>query len=232
MRAKVPEDSRYEIKFVGRPSEHHRLRGWLHNSDVGFRSPYPDRVVNNIYFDGHDYRSYGENLSGASERVKLRYRWYGESETPERGQLELKCKRNFYGWKMRFPVAGAPYASGDTWRRLRGRMMEQLTPEGRFWLTAHPFAVLLNRYRRQYYVSADGRVRATIDTGLRVCDQRFKPVPNFARRANIAPSIVVEFKFARVDRLFASDILQGIPLRVSRHSKYMVGVSSIAHASV
>jgi hypothetical protein len=38
---------------------------------------------------------------------------------------------------------------------------------------------------------------------------------------------VVEFKFARSRRDLASKILQGIPIRVSRHSKYINGVTAI-----
>lgn len=229
MSLQVPEDSRYELKFVGRSSEHQRLRGWLRTHDAGFRTAYPDRIVNNIYFDSYDYHAYGQNLSGASQRTKLRYRWYGESVTPDRGELELKCKRNFFGWKLRAPVTEAPYRPGDSWGQIRRRMMTQAGPEGRQWLGACPFPVLVNRYLREYFVSADDRVRATIDVGLEIYDQRYKPAPNLTRRANIAPTMVIEFKFARDDREYASDVIQGIPIRVSRHSKYMIGVAAIAN---
>ena len=37
----------------------------------------------------------------------------------------------------------------------------------------------------------------------------------------------VEFKFDRNDRELASKILQGIPLRVSRHSKYINALNSV-----
>lgn len=226
----VPEGSRYELKFVGRSSEHQRLRGWLRTNDAGFRSAYPDRIVNNIYFDSYDYQAYGQNLSGASQRTKLRYRWYGESVTPDAGEIELKCKRNFFGWKLRSTVAEPPYRAGDSWTQIRRRMMAQVDPEARHWLGEHPFPVLINRYLREYFVSADERIRATIDIGLVIYDQRYKPVPNLTRRANLAPTIVVEIKFARSDQAYASEIIQGIPIRVSRHSKYMIGVAAIANA--
>ena len=230
MSLQVPEDSRYELKFVGRTSEHQRLRGWLRTNGAGFRSAYPDRLVNNIYFDNYDYQSYGQNLSGVSQRTKLRFRWYGDSETPDRGELELKCKRNFFGWKLRSTVAEAPYRTGESWKQIRKRMIEQSGSEGRLWLGAHPFPVLINRYLREYFVSADERIRATIDLGMVIYDQRFKPAPNLTRRANTAPTIVIEFKFARDDRELAGDVIQGMPIRVSRHSKYMIGVAAIASA--
>lgn len=229
MSLQVPDECRYEIKFVGRLSERYRLQGWLRNNQAGFRTSFPDRQVNNIYFDDYDYQAYGQNLSGASQRVKLRYRWYGESVTPDRGDLELKCKRNFFGWKLRQPVTSAPYAEGDGWSAIRRKLMAQATAEGREWLGTHPCPMLLNRYSREYYVSADERIRATIDSGLAVYDQRYKPKPNFNRRTNLAPIFIVEFKFARDDRERANRVLQTIPIRVSRHSKYMTGVTAIAN---
>ena len=229
MSLQVPEDCRYEIKFVGRLSEHARLRGWLRDNQAGFRTSFPDRQVNNVYFDDYDYQAYGQNLSGASQRVKLRYRWYGTSVAPDRGELELKCKRNFFGWKLRLPVGAAPYEAGDSWSAIRRKLMIQVPAEGREWLGSHPWPMLLNRYSREYFVSADERVRATIDSKLAVYDQRYKPMPNFNRRTNLAPIIVVEFKFARADRDHANRILQTIPIRVSRHSKYMTGVTAIAN---
>ena len=47
----VPELARYEIKFVAYEGNFHTLLHWLHMHPAGFISPYPDRRVNNIYFD-------------------------------------------------------------------------------------------------------------------------------------------------------------------------------------
>ena len=52
-------------------------------------------------------------------------------------------------------------------------------------------------------------------------DQRFESRPSFNHKANLPDTLVVEFKFDRDLQPIASKLLQGFPLRVSRHSKYV-----------
>jgi hypothetical protein len=60
-----------------------------------------------------------------------------------------------------------------------------------------------------------------------VYDQRYKPYPNTSRQANISNTIVLELKFARKDRERAAALMQGLPVRVSRNSKYVIGLRSV-----
>lgn len=78
-----------------------------------------------------------------------------------------------------------------------------------------------------YFVSRDEKVRATIDVKQKMFDQRYKPFPNVRYSVNLPKTLVLEFKFDRKDRAIASEIMQGLPLRVCRNSKYMIGVKSI-----
>jgi hypothetical protein len=87
---------------------------------------------------------------------------------------------------------------------------------------------MLNRYVREYFQTANGRIRATIDRQQQVFDQRVSSVPNFERPAITQDTLVVEFKFARADRQLAVALLANMPLRVGRHSKYMNAVRAIA----
>lgn len=226
MSRRVPEDARMEIKFVAHEIEAQRLKQWLRLHPAGFYTPHPDRQVNNVYFDTHHYFAFTENLSGASSRTKVRYRWYGQHDYPGKGTLEIKCKRNYFGWKLRFPARESPYAEGDSWRDIRRKLIVQLEPEAKTWLQANPHPVIINRYHRSYFVTHDDRVRATIDTSQSMFDQRYKPYPNVTHPANIPRTLIVEFKFDRHDRELGSRIIQGLPLRVSRNSKYMVGVKA------
>lgn len=230
MNTSVPELARLETKFVTIPTEQHLVREWLRRHPAGFTRAHPDRTVNNIYFDTFDYRSYADNLAGISKRAKVRYRWYGVSRTPDAGWLEIKKKRNNFGWKDRYPVDRAPYEAGFDWRRIRTRLLEQLPPEGGIWLDTHPLPVMSNRYNRQYFIDADNRVRVTLDTNQAVCDQRNGVKPQFVQRANIADVLIVEFKFARGARDYVSGILGEFPVRASRSSKYMTAVNAISGA--
>lgn len=223
----VPKDARSEIKFVSYASNLDRLMNWIHIHPSGFHSPFPDRKVNNVYFDGYHYTAYAENLSGASERTKVRYRWYGASIAPCAGTLEIKRKRNYFGWKLHHPVKNAPYSSDENWNSIRKKIRDQISEDGRFWLDLNPFPIMLNRYHRKYFISGDGKIRVTIDTDQAVWDQRFKSKPNFLNKANLPETLVVEIKYDRKDREYACRTIQGLPIRVSRHSKYMNGVNTI-----
>jgi hypothetical protein len=226
--ASLLEDGRYEVKFVTGDPMAWKLRHWLKLHPAGFRVAYPARRVNNVYFDTDDFTTYWENLTGISARTKVRYRWYGERLEPGPGGLELKGKRNSLGWKRIFPVVESPWRPGASWRAIRRNLLASLPHLGRLWLEEHPIPVLINSYRREYYVSADGLVRVTLDLDQGVWDQRFSPHPNLTRAANLPRCVVVEAKCARGDRDLASRVLQGIPIRVSRHSKYVTGVRAVS----
>jgi hypothetical protein len=226
MKNAVPADARHEIKFVSDATRYHELEHWIRMNPAGFVSAYPPRRVNNVYFDTPDLFTFAENLSGSSARSKVRLRWYGETVRPEATQLEVKRRRNQLGWKYHFQGPGLDFTAGS-WRELRSQIRRALSPEGRIWFDAHPQPVLINRYYRQYFEAPEGRVRATLDFRQAVFDQRLRGRPNLANRANLPDTLVVEIKFHPCDFASGSQIIAGIPIRVSRNSKYMIGVESI-----
>jgi len=227
MNNSVPDYARLEIKFSAYEVQVHTLLHWLSLHPACFFMPFPDRQVNNIYFDMRNYYAFTENLSGASSRTKVRYRWYGETIDPDIGALEIKCKRNYFGWKHRYPISKPPYKPGYSLKDVRQVLLEQLPPDGKKWLNTSPFSIIINRYCRKYFLSSDGKIRVTLDTKQKVWDQRFKPFPNFINQANFPPALVVEVKFDRNDRELASQIFECIPLRVIRHSKYINGLRAV-----
>ncbi len=223
----VPDNVRLEIKFAAHESQEDVLREWLNLHSAGFYCPYPERWVNNVYFDTYECFAYSENLSGASSRTKVRYRWYGQHDYPKKGMLEIKCKRNYFGWKLRFYAKTDPSSNTSSWKEIQQNLKQQLEPEAKHWMDSNPQPVMINRYFRKYYVSRDNKVRATIDTKQRVFDQRYKRQPNVTNTSNLPQSLVLEIKFDRNDREIASRIVQGLPVRISRNSKYMIAVQSI-----
>ena len=225
----VPQDARLEIKFASYRAKLGRVLNWINLHPSAFYSPHPDRWVNNVYFDTHNNAAYVQNLSGASSRVKIRYRWYGESQEPAPGVLEIKCKRNFFGWKKRFECFDLPDGlQDDDWRSIRQKLSDTVPHEGRLWLQTYPAPMILNRYLRRYFVSRDEKIRMTVDTDQAVWDQRYKPAPNYDQQSTLPDTLVVEVKFARTDRDLASDTIQSMPIRVSRHSKFMNGVRAVS----
>ncbi len=221
------EQLRHEIKFVTRANERAAILQWVRNHWAGFGEPYPDRVVNNVYFDSFELAAFHENLSGTSRRSKVRWRWYGDTRVPERGTLEVKRRRGGLGWKLSFPTGGGDL-SHASWQQLRRRIRGHLDCKARIWFDANPLPILINRYRRRYFASGDGRVRLTMDWDQKVYDQKLRSRPNLRRTANLPDTLVVELKFPVREYANASAIIQGLPLRLSRNSKYVIGVQSIA----
>jgi hypothetical protein len=223
----VPDQVRREIKFV--TDEYHwpAIARWFDLHPAGFIESFPSRWVNSVYFDTHGYLAFRQNLDGASRRNKVRYRWYGQSRLPSAGALEIKCRRNAFGWKHRFEVTEAPWAEGDRWQEVRLKLLSSLPEQARLWLKVNPHPVILNRYYRNYLATHDGKLRATIDTQQCTYDQRYKGRPNVEHAANLPRALVVELKFDRAERKRASSIISGLPVRVARNSKYVIGVRSI-----
>lgn len=222
----IPNDARFEIKFVDYQTKLPQIQHWLKLHPANFREHYPDRTIHNIYFDTHDYDAYAENLSGVSNRQKLRYRWYGDHITPQAGQLELKKRRNLLGWKEIRDIEVAPYEEGTNWRGIVTRLKQQINHRERLWLHANPFPILTNVYTRKYFISGDGATRLTVDNQFKVWDQRFKSTPNFSHASNVALTVVIEVKCDRTNGEILSAVLQGLPVRVGRHSKYITGIKS------
>ena len=96
--------SRYEIKFVTESFHYHNILNWLNQHNSYLKIEYPDRQVNNIYFDSYSHNSYCENIYGSSIKSKVRFRWYGSSEEPKIGSLEIKRKRNQLTWKLIYKI--------------------------------------------------------------------------------------------------------------------------------
>ena len=223
----VADDARLEVKFAAREHEVDRVQNWLKIHPGDFYKPYADRRINNIYFDTIDCSSYSENIAGSSCRSKLRYRWYGHDKLPVQGTLELKLKRNLYGWKERVNLTDAPCSEGDRWSVIRSQLIDQLNYWWRLTLHTRPIQTIINRYSREYFVSRDDKIRFTIDYDQEVYGQWYKPFPNVSKKSNIPRTIVLECKFAREDRDLAVDMIQTLPIRVSRNSKYAIAIKSM-----
>jgi hypothetical protein len=202
---------------------------WIKGHRAGFRKLHPSRQVNNLYFETHDYFSYGENIAGISRRMKTRLRWYGSSELSLLSPvLEIKNRSNKQGWKTTFPLGNIELS--NRWKELSLSISQQLPIEGRLVFQSFPFATLINRYDRDYYMSSDNRLRITVDKHIQVFDQRNTMCPKFKPRINLPDYLIVEFKYHHDDINSVSDIIRDFPLRPSRSSKYVTGLKAIVEA--
>ena len=90
---------RRERKYPLSAGELRQFRWWHRSQGRAFTRTFPNRTVNNIYFEPPDWASYGDNVSGVSDRTKCRLRWYDEVETAEEATFEVKHRRNAVGQK-------------------------------------------------------------------------------------------------------------------------------------
>jgi len=205
---------------------------WIKLNKAGFRLAYPDRWVNNIYFDTYNYDSYFDNISGISMRHKVRYRWYGDLAFSNKGSLEVKRKQNSFNWKSVYPLTFKTNLITGNWNKIREALLDELPPDGIEWFANHPMPVIVNRYKRNYFVSNNGKIRVTIDTEQKVWDQRSKLFINVIHPTILPNTMVIEVKFNRGFHNTASNYLANIPFRVTRHSKYVNAVNAITGTGV
>lgn len=219
--------TRYEIKMVTDEVNLPQVRSWLRLHPQCFVRPYPNRDINNTYFDTPHLDSYSENLAGTSRRRKLRLRWYGSRHNNIKSVLELKCKRSLQGWKQSCAVQQCLDLSQMSWQEVRSALQLKLSQPFEDYLNHFSYPVLINQYHREYYVSFDRRVRITLDYKQRAYDQRFEHAPNLSRAILPSDKMVVEVKADRDNQHFLSDAIACLPLRVGKHSKYALSMEAI-----
>jgi len=221
--------ARYELKFVSETSRYSDLEQWIVNHGACFFKEYSDRKVNNIYFDNHDLDSYSENLSGISSRTKIRLRWYGYQEdlTAKPAALELKIKKNKIGWKHSEPINFNQNFQNLTKNEIVTTITKQLSNDfkNRFYFSNLP--ILANTYERSYYISADKRVRITLDKNLLFYDQRLAERLDFENLYRPANIIVMECKCDANDLDYGQKVVEKVFLQPSKCSKYVLGVQAL-----
>jgi len=206
---------RYEIKYrielLGLAS----IEAVILMHPASFSTSFPDRQVNNIYLDTPNLHCFYQNIEGVPRRQKMRLRWYGKMDYPQNNSvLEIKNKNAELGWKDSFKISNR---SIDTKEELLSAIAEQpvrldtLTP------------VLHNSYYRKYYISSDGLFRLTIDS-----EQSFKlPFSNMDALDLSRYPIIVELKYEAEYAERARDIMDYLPFRQTKNSKYTNGVTEL-----
>ncbi len=218
------KEYRYEKKFVIRELEDYEIEKIIKQHPVAFSEIFYKRRVNNIYFDSMDMDYYNDNLSGTSDRLKIRIRWYGRLFGEIKPLLELKIKRNELGRKISFPLKPFKFDrefSLEFFKKVldKSDIQKWIVEE---FKTHYPS--LLNCYDRKYFISADKKYRATIDTNMKFF--RIKNRNNlFLERINEKNTKILELKYAGKDYKKAEHITQHLPFRVSRSSKYISGIN-------
>ncbi len=210
-------EARFEKKFVLSYEQALAMPSLLRTHPGHFRQAYPDRQVNNTYFDTTDFAHLRENVAGVSPRKKVRLRWYGDFEAMSQTALEIKTKEG--------EVVSKSTRTVDPDLRKQPKLPVKIaqTDSQFFFEQAGLYRpVLKNAYLRQYYVTADGLVRLTVDSNLRFDH------PKSSRQQTprqTLPHTIVELKYALEAEKLAAQISNFFPFRLSKSSKYVQGMS-------
>ena len=178
-----------------------------------FQIAFPDRRVNNVYFDTLDLHCFRDNVDGVNQRKKFRIRWYGESlQTLHEPTLEIKQKHNELGDKRNFKLPS------------QSLHLSTLTDLVSNTLNTHvPLQpTLINRYLRSYYESADRQFRITIDRRLEY-KSALETLHSFQQFAT-DPDVIIEVKYESNMDEEAQYVFQNIPFRPTKSSKYVTGL--------
>ena len=212
---------RYERKFFLSHLERHEVEHLVRLHPAIFREIFHQRAINNLYFDSVDLRHYRETVDGVSERRKYRIRWYGElTREVAAPVLEIKSKSGFLVRKRSWPLA--PFTVNDLEAAVQGS--EAVREELR---CMRP--VLVNRYRRKYFLAAGGDIRLTVDWDLTAAPPG--SLGDLAAGLRIDPGVVLELKYPVGLDQEACEIATWFPFRLTRSSKYVQGIALLDQAA-
>jgi len=226
--AEKGQELRYERKFLLPAASRHWVEAWLKVHPAAFREPYPARHVNSLYFDSPDGQAYRDAVDGAPARRKVRIRWYGDLFGDiDSARLEVKLKRGYLGRKLAWPVAPFRMDQGFDRNRLARALAASALPQAvRIGLCGLELAVM-SRYRRKYLESARNRCRVTVDSELEFWRVR-EWVNPFVCRATKRETVIVEIKYPPERDRDARGLLDFLPLRLTKSSKFVQGLEELA----
>ncbi len=208
---------RYERKYKIENLSYSLVEQSIRLHPAGFRKIFPDRQVNNIYFDTSDWTTFKENVMGIAERKKFRVRWYGENlQAIEKPVFEIKIKSNQLGDKISHPIAPFQLSNLDLTLKEIQNLSEAKVP-------LHP--TLLNSYHRSYFGTPDGKFRITLDRKLRYFSLLNNS--NFNTYRIEDEEIVMELKYDEALDLATDRITQHFPFRMTKSSKYVTGIDLV-----
>ncbi len=203
---------RFERKWVFKNIDKETLLLSLLNSKLFFIEQFNERVVNSIYFDTLSLKSAVDNLDGINDREKHRVRWYGEDTgTLIAPILENKIKKNFQGYKILYKL------DKFNQKKLSNDILFNLTEDINKLLPLKNLQpVSMTSYRRVYLISADKKIRTTLDFDL-----KYKKMINYIEKFFInTNNIILEFKYSSNLDNYLRNLIPGIT-RLSKNSKYI-----------
>ena len=216
---------RYERKFYVDGLTLSQAQAIIRHHPALFAPLYAPRFINNIYLDSETRKAGVDNVEGIADRCKARLRWYGDLFGVSAATLEIKIKRGFVGRKESVLLPVRAVEPSLTRRDVAEWLAAAELPDNVRELLAPQKAVLVNRYQRRYYTTADRRFRLTLDDA-----QEFYgfPVGRLSRTPrHDRDGLIIELKYSLADDVDADRVSSLFPFRLTRSSKYVAGLLQV-----
>ena len=218
------DNFRFERKFLTNALDREALQNIVAQIPMFFTEVYHERWINNIYFDSVQFTNFKDNVVGNMHRKKYRIRWYGEMISKiDNPILELKIKKGLLGDKKSFKINPFELKIGMDSNSVLEKIKESNIDSRIKYHLLEQKPVLLNRYRRKYFQSADKKFRITIDD-----EQSFYKIDtfnnSFEHNFKDPDSIILEIKYDKKNDVDASLISNTFPFRLTKSSKYARGI--------
>jgi len=208
--------NRYERKWIFKNINELEVTNILLRSNLLFRFQYDNRSVNSIYFDDLNYSSIKENLDGVAEKKKYRIRWYGEKDKLNNPKLEIKTKKGFQTNKKVSEINEL-----NNMKFLLDQNIEKIEEiiNNKLNLNKRIFPLLSTHYNRDYFISNNGLVRATVDYDLASISLSNNKDKNIIKNYN--RNIILELKYDIDLDNYVRNSIKKISMRLSRNSKFI-----------
>ena len=207
---------RFERKWLFKSNNFLALINTLIRSNLFFRTQYPLRKVNSIYFDTHDYISIRQNLDGVSNKKKIRIRWYGNKNIITNPVIEIKSKKGFETKKESIGIKELDNLKLSNLENLE-IIKEKLNTKLKTKKIIYP--ILTTHYEREYFVSLNSKIRATVDYNLKsIFLSNLSQIDIVKNFKNIC---ILELKYSTNLDKYVRKNLKDISLRLSKNSKFV-----------
>ena len=208
--------NRFERKWIFKSNNYLALINSLIRSNFFFNTQYPKRRVNSIYFDSSNYSSIRQNLDGVSNKKKIRVRWYGEENILIKPLLEVKSKKSSETRKEIYKINelnDLKFPNLKNLEIIKNVINNKIKPKKII------YPVLSTHYDRQYFISSNGKIRATVDYNLKSIF--LKNQSQLDIKKNFSFTCILELKYATKSDKYVRQNLKEITLRLSKNSKFV-----------
>lgn len=245
-----PAAGRYERKYLVPTHCAEYLETLIKLHPKFFSEIHQTRIINNIYFDDQRLTNYFENLNGVGYRLKHRLRWYSPDyiflNTSQNFSLKGLSSPHFEIKKRTGDIISKYlYRSSSVYDEISSILPESIKllfreVENSFTNNFSYEAkksqqlalrkikqyqpVIVNSYTRKYFLSANHKVRLTIDSDIRF-HEIFNKRINWKHYFQL-PATILEIKADREYDQEMADTAKFFPLPLTKSSKYVLGTMS------